>query len=261
MGYSSGYYRYLQLSLLSYKIVSKFTGGSCISWEEEPKTLEDINNNLTEHVFIKSENDQQNETFDNMIKELAKQNKRHIPMQEIALAIVQCSCEMNCNPNFNKASTVFAVQTQKRRTQVVLARESQFQSQDLQSNPIKTENIIPPTLDDEWMPDYQAKPVLNSGEVPERGVKRVLEVSPQENAKKSKPEKTTMKIKDSTGGSPKLDISVKPSCSSAATSFKVSVSVFLSNFRKNKRILMRLAVSYGFFSSEKQTASKSTFLF
>lgn len=166
-----------------------------------------------------------------MIKELAKQNKRHIPMQEIALAIVQCSCEMNCNPNFNKASTVFAVQTQKRRTQAVLAGESQFPSQDLQSNPIKTENVIPPTLDDDWMPDYQVEPVLNNVEVPERGVKRVSEVSPQTDAKKSKLESSTMKIKDFTGGSrPKLDESVKPSCSSASISFKVSEKMCLYVF-------------------------------
>lgn len=167
-----------------------------------------------------------------MIKELAKQNKRHIPMQEIALAIVQCSCEMNCNPNFNKASTVFAVQTQRRRTQVVLAGETQFQSQDLQSNPIKTENIIPPTLEDDWVPDYQIEPVRSNVEVPERGVKRVLEVSPQENAKKSKSENSTMKIKDFTGGSKsKLDVSVKAGCSSASTSFKVSKNII---FVRNK---------------------------
>ncbi|CAG9771788.1 unnamed protein product [Ceutorhynchus assimilis] len=122
-------------------------GGNCISWEETPKTYEEISESPLDYLLVKSEGDEDNASYDAMIRLLRRDNKRHIARNEIALAIVYCSCDVSCNANFNKLAEVFDVSTPKPASKAVLVTETQSQK----DVSIKTEKIIPATVEDEWM--------------------------------------------------------------------------------------------------------------
>lgn len=84
-----------------------------------------------------------------LLDENPKFGNRSIPMQEIALAILLCSCEKNCNPNFVRNNVVFGRNTQNpdpNDTPLVFATQSQDL---LQSAPIKQELVIPESLEAE----------------------------------------------------------------------------------------------------------------
>lgn len=101
-----------------------------------------------EHLLIKTENDEDNVSFDAIVKEFNKQKKRQIPINEIALAIVYCSCEVNCNPSFNKVSEVFGASTPQHKPKKVLATETETEIFILSTS---TEKVIPQSVEDEWM--------------------------------------------------------------------------------------------------------------
>ncbi|KAH1024691.1 hypothetical protein HUJ05_004142 [Dendroctonus ponderosae] len=152
------------------KSCGKF-GGSCFSWDEEPKTVSDISTSPLEHLLIKSDNDEDgDESFQVLVKSMAKQKKRMIPVNEIALAIVSCSCDVNCNPSFNKAAQVFAVPDDKTQLGNVLVGETQTQPAFSKSLAVETEKAIPESLPpDHWVRkvDAQPKPLkrLNGKEI------------------------------------------------------------------------------------------------
>lgn len=128
--------------------IGQFSGGKCISWEEQPKTLLDIKKSPLEHLLIKTDNDEENVSFDAIVKEFSKQKKRPIPITEIALAIVYCSCDVNCNPSFNKVSEVFGASTPQHKPKRVLAMDTQTENF-LPST--STERVIPQSVEDEWV--------------------------------------------------------------------------------------------------------------
>ncbi|KAJ8954433.1 hypothetical protein NQ318_011109 [Aromia moschata] len=45
--------------------------------------------------------------LNDVVKHFSNQGKRTIPLQEIAMSIVLCSCEKDCNPSFNRVEQVF----------------------------------------------------------------------------------------------------------------------------------------------------------
>ncbi|ERL87071.1 hypothetical protein D910_04472 [Dendroctonus ponderosae] len=149
----------------------KTDSGSCFSWDEEPKTVSDISTSPLEHLLIKSDNDEDgDESFQVLVKSMAKQKKRMIPVNEIALAIVSCSCDVNCNPSFNKAAQVFAVPDDKTQLGNVLVGETQTQPAFSKSLAVETEKAIPESLPpDHWVRkvDAQPKPLkrLNGKEI------------------------------------------------------------------------------------------------
>lgn len=87
------------------------TGGECISWEETQLSIEEIESTKKELVLVsgpEGEKPLQNSSITLLLEHLSKHKKRVVPLIEISLAILQCSCEKHCNPNFDRAEKVFA---------------------------------------------------------------------------------------------------------------------------------------------------------
>lgn len=53
-----------------------------------------------------SETFDQNKNLQTILKFLKSQNQRAIPLQEIAVAIVNCSCSKDCNASFNRVANL-----------------------------------------------------------------------------------------------------------------------------------------------------------
>ncbi|XP_066247418.1 nibrin [Euwallacea similis] len=130
----------------------KSCGGTSITWKDDLKSMFD-NQIGEEHIFITTNNEETNPSFDVITKNLAKQNKRLIPLKEIALALAFCSCEKNCNPNFNRMAEVFGSNIVKRPTLRMLAPETQSQGELPNPSEVKTERIIPASIDLDFMDD------------------------------------------------------------------------------------------------------------
>lgn len=131
-----------------------------MSWDEEPKTVIDISASSLDHLLIKSDADEDgDESFRELVKSMAKQKKRMIPINEIALAIVSCSCNVNCNPSFDKAAEVFAAPPHKTQLGNVLVGETQTQPAFSKSVAVETERAIPGSLAaDDWVARVDARP-------------------------------------------------------------------------------------------------------
>lgn len=99
----------------------------------------------------------------NDIMDLLKhENKRVINLQEIALAIVACSCEKDCNPNFNKTGSLIDQNPILKFTQNILAPATQTQDAIRNNSDIQEKtHIIPSTLEDKL--DDSAVEKLRSG--------------------------------------------------------------------------------------------------
>ncbi|XP_066139619.1 nibrin isoform X1 [Euwallacea fornicatus] len=128
----------------------KSCGGTSITWKDDLKSMFD-NHSEEEHIFITTNNEETNPSFDVIIKNLAKQKKRLIPLKEIALALAYCSCEKNCNPKFNRMAEVFGANISKRPTLRMLAPETQSQDELPGPSGVKTERIIPASVDPDLM--------------------------------------------------------------------------------------------------------------
>ncbi|KAL1491442.1 hypothetical protein ABEB36_012040 [Hypothenemus hampei] len=115
-------------------------GGQLKLFSEEPDILNNLvsNNNL---LLIKTDNEQENPVFQSVANQLKKFKKRPIPLKEIALAVITCSCEVNCNATYNKALKVFTAGTEKIKSQKILAMETQTQHEEV--NGLKEKIEIP----------------------------------------------------------------------------------------------------------------------
>ncbi|XP_018580244.1 nibrin [Anoplophora glabripennis] len=87
--------------------IIKKAGGTSISWEKNSIPLEDIEKSPKEFLIIESGDMTNDPSLNEVIKRFSKQGKRTIPLQEIAISITLCSCERDCNPNFNRVEEVF----------------------------------------------------------------------------------------------------------------------------------------------------------
>lgn len=67
-------------------------------------------------------------SFFDAVDKLKSKGKRPIPFQEIALAVLYCSCEENCNPDFNRKE-ILNINTQNTQTpSIVFAVNTETQS-------------------------------------------------------------------------------------------------------------------------------------
>ncbi|XP_060518612.1 nibrin isoform X2 [Cylas formicarius] len=122
--------------------------GECVSWEESPLIMSEMKKSTKDYILIKSE-DQLGTAFKKVVQAFLKEHKRTIPVSEIALAIISCSCKTNCNPDFDLANKVFGNRTQHVPAEgTPLAMETQSEPQINENNATKHNVIISSSLDD-----------------------------------------------------------------------------------------------------------------
>ncbi|XP_050509460.1 nibrin [Diabrotica virgifera virgifera] len=126
------------------ELISK-AGGSCVTWENECEAFKRIAASSKEFLVMQSRKDVDDKAYKDIIKLLSKQNRRTIPIQEIAMAIIHGSCEKDCNAEFNRVQQVFARTTNKEPTQHVLLAKN-TQTQDSTAEPTSSK-VIDETLD------------------------------------------------------------------------------------------------------------------
>lgn len=117
-----------------------------------------------------------------------KMGKRGIPLQEIALAIITCSCEKDCNPSFDRKGTVLAMKTQTHsQTNVKNILAEATESQQLfraVTQDIKMETVIPQSLEMDLKVDTLE-------------IKEMVETPPDSNVKMSEDVKSVKREGDS----------------------------------------------------------------
>lgn len=127
------------------EIIQK-AGGKIDLWDKT-SPLSYTNEEL---LLMQCNDSTENENLCKILKQNSKFGKRTIPLQEIAMSIILCSCEKDCNPNFNREVEVFG-----RKTQVEVFKNTPiaFETQSQDSTPsqliVKQELIIPETLESE----------------------------------------------------------------------------------------------------------------
>ncbi|XP_031347312.1 nibrin isoform X2 [Photinus pyralis] len=128
-------------------------GGDSVSWDIHPISVEKIANEDSKDYIVMqtsniNDNIKQNPSLADFLHHYTKLGNRTIPLQEIALAIINCSCEKDCNPKFNRKACVFKASTQQvARSEACLAMPTQ--SMDVMSEQVnfKSETVIPQSYD------------------------------------------------------------------------------------------------------------------
>ncbi|XP_030749490.1 nibrin isoform X1 [Sitophilus oryzae] len=211
--------------------VVKSCGGECIAWDEQQLTYQEIKASPKEYLIIKPDED--NELFNDLIKVEAKENRRTIPLTEIALAVIYCSCETSCNPNFNKSKEIFG-NTSKNvaRNAPVIAKNTQTQLVSTMPVTVKSEKIIPATLED----DVDVLMSLRKSQADDGGgIKRPISNANQSVSKKKKVEGAKQKDLDSWFTKPstsKVDTTLNRSRTNMAEGDSSQVIRVESNKRK-----------------------------
>ncbi|KAF5284674.1 hypothetical protein FQA39_LY16956 [Lamprigera yunnana] len=172
----------------------KLTGGDSVCWDEHqiPITSLERDDIIKNYIIVDNEGTQasMDPSFVDFIKGYLNTGRRTIPCQEIAYAIVNCSIEKDCNPNFNKKLTVFKSPQSKIKIQNVLAMPTQ--SLDLMKPPvdIKEEIVVPSSIDLDADQFQKCKKKYDNfqslTEVP-KGLKRESELDNGNILKKAKP--------------------------------------------------------------------------
>ncbi|RZC34047.1 nibrin, partial [Asbolus verrucosus] len=141
------------------------TGGTSISWDKQPLSLLQVSNIKNNYLFVETDEVKQKpQSLKDMHQHLIKLGQRTIPIQEIALAVLTCSCEKNCNPNFNRIENVFMMRETDSHSEVFpLVSETQTQESEGQ---LKEEIIIPESLDEKM--SIPAKPIVVSNTLPKQ---------------------------------------------------------------------------------------------
>ncbi|CAH0556920.1 unnamed protein product [Brassicogethes aeneus] len=129
--------------------IIKKLGGQCISWEEKRISLEKIKIICHQIIYIQMPDEN---TFEPSLQEvidyMKSQNRRLIPLPEIALAIVQCSCEKDCNPGFNRVDNVFNNQETPNKSAPVLVAQSETLSENVEPvKNVKEDLVLPESID------------------------------------------------------------------------------------------------------------------
>ncbi|KAK5642578.1 hypothetical protein RI129_008745 [Pyrocoelia pectoralis] len=133
----------------------KLAGGESVSWDVHPLSIDKIGNDqLAEYIVMQTNNIndsiKQNKELEDFINHYTSAGNRTVPLQEIALAVINCSCEKDCNPKFNRKAYVFKTSTQKDiRSQVFLAMPTQSMELNTELIDLKNETIIPQSFDND----------------------------------------------------------------------------------------------------------------
>lgn len=181
------------------------------------------------------------DTLINIKNYLTEIGERMIPLQEIAMAIVLCSCEKDCNPKFNRIHKVFNKDNLDSSSQISSTLVQNTMENDwFKSALTKQKIIVPPSLEEF---DYLAVPKQNEKVLTNRNesIKRVKDevdsyppkrIRLEENVEKRKdmPEASIEKVIDASivslpePCSPKIESNTShpEPCSSKAESLSVS---------------------------------------
>ncbi|XP_045461602.1 nibrin [Harmonia axyridis] len=101
---------------------------------------------LIENCILMDPEDTNIEKKNSVFLEAYKKNgRRVIPIQEIVLAILQCSCKENCNPYFNRAQTVFTRENVKPGPSKVVIGETECFQFDCEKE--QKPKVIPSSID------------------------------------------------------------------------------------------------------------------
>ena len=130
-------------------LICMFTcqGGHSISWEKQPFSLPELTKSKNKYLFIRDETDEVPPLLKDIHTHLTNLGERMIPIQEIAMAIVFCSCEKDCNPKFNRLHSVFQMYPDTESDVFSLAPNTPSEDGFYETGIIKKEVIIPESLD------------------------------------------------------------------------------------------------------------------
>lgn len=193
-----------------------FLGGKAILWKKKASlNLDVFESTNPEYIVIQDcdkEFQSQAEAFEdynNIMKHLSTISKRSIPLQEIALAILHCSCEKNCNPNFDRMKALIHSEKSAFTESQILALNTESVSQVFIAN---TQNSVSETPLDK----INISPIKNTQQTDSIDIMNVEEVSETQRSatlshlEDSGPKKTKENETDSM-----RTISDIPSCSSS----------------------------------------------
>lgn len=138
---------YLEKEEKQVKDLIEKAGGTCSSWEKNPIKIKDLTEN---HLLMQSCKEVDDKNYKEVMKHVLKQNKRTIPIQEIAMAIIHGSCEKDCNPVFNRAIEVFNAPNHVESTQHNSLVHN-TETQDFQAETSRAQKIIEETIDPNQM--------------------------------------------------------------------------------------------------------------
>lgn len=124
------------------------TGGKAILWETSPVPVEELATDIPEYLFIedisaKQETKDANKSFYRAIEHLKSNGRRSIPLQEIALAILYCSCQRHCNSKFNIIENILPVSQRQGTSQVLV-----YETQETTQKTTQSERFISETLNE-----------------------------------------------------------------------------------------------------------------
>ncbi|KAK4877261.1 hypothetical protein RN001_009767 [Aquatica leii] len=128
----------------------KAAGGEFRSWEESPYLEDTIEERILKKYVIIETGDKVDKSLLKFVSKYTETGQRTIPLQEIALAIINCSCEQDCNPKFNRKAVVFKrsdPEFQQKMDDKVLAMSTQSLDVNGMSEGARTELVIPETCD------------------------------------------------------------------------------------------------------------------
>ncbi|KAK9891208.1 hypothetical protein WA026_013523 [Henosepilachna vigintioctopunctata] len=128
---------------LKIESIIKKAGGKCIILGETSGN--ELLQLMSKCIVIDPENSIIEQKYSVVLEKYKESGKRLIPVQEIVLAILQCSCKENCNPRFNRAQTVFVKESQKHGALIPIVAETQSQQFDIDLK-VKP-NVIPASLE------------------------------------------------------------------------------------------------------------------
>ncbi|KAJ8920805.1 hypothetical protein NQ315_004946 [Exocentrus adspersus] len=221
--------------------IIKKAGGTSISWEKNRLPIENMKSAVNDFIFIQTGDEIYYADLKQLIQDFLKRGKRTIPVQEIAMSILHCSCEKDCNPNFNRVKQVFPASKPKEPTQNnALAADSESQYFSFKTEAREGPSVIPDTfekrLDELETPHYkfvanedkdtsQSKKRINVGEAQEAPSKKI----------KTDKENKTDKVKQETADSYIAEAnSSKRKCSEEVASNSMNESGKHFNIKKTK---------------------------
>lgn len=137
--------------LLPFLQLVLFTGGKAILFDGSNVTIEAINRSTEEYLFLNdSETFDQNTKLQTILKFVKDQNQRAIPLQEIAVAIVNSSCSKDCNPNFNRVANLVNTPNHNFTCgEALVLSETQSQASEIE---IKEDLIVPQSYENTHCP-------------------------------------------------------------------------------------------------------------
>lgn len=121
--------------------------GKTVLFDGDNITVNTIKSSTEEYLFLRdSESFSKSEQIKPILKYLKSKNQRVIPLQEIAISIINCSCSKDCNPNFNKAINLLAkAKTFSCGDALVLSTQTQLTEADIKMEEDTT--VVPPSYE------------------------------------------------------------------------------------------------------------------